>query len=267
MLFAINYSPEAASLVRENRILIDRFKCPDWPDMIAEAIQIRPVAVHFTLAAGRNRLPKADWKLVEHLLKMTSTPFVNLHLEPHINDFPGIDPENPEQDERVVEQMLAEIHQVAQRFGPERVIVENVPYRGKGYKVLRPAVLPEVITQVLDATGCGLLLDIPHARIAAHHLGIDEREYISRMPLHRLRELHYTGLHNLDGYLQDHLEVLDTDWPILDWAIEQIRTFKWKPPWMLAFEYGGVGEKFAQRSESQVIATQVPLIYNRVTMI
>ena len=264
MFLAINYSSQAAALVSENRISLDRFKCPDWPDMIAEASQLRPVAVHFTLAAGRGKLHKTDWALVERLLAQTGTPYVNLHLEPHINDFPGIDPDDPAQDERVIEQMIAEIRLVANRFGSERVIVENVPYRGHGYKVLRPAVLPNVITQVLDATGCGLLLDISHARIAAHHLEMDEQTYLSSLPVHRLRELHFTGLHHRDGQLQDHLEILDTDWPALDWALEQIRSTRWQRPWMLAFEYGGVGEKFSWRSDSQVIATQTPQLYERI---
>jgi uncharacterized protein (UPF0276 family) len=264
MLLAINYSTQAASLVKEKRIQLDRFKCPDWPEMIAEASQIRPVAVHFTLAAGRGKLYKTDWKLVEHLLVETDTPYVNLHLEPHVNDFPGIDPDDPAQDEPVIEQMVADIRLAAQRFGPERVIVENVPYRGRGYKVLRPAVLPEVITQMLGATGCNLLLDISHARIAAHSLEMDEREYMSRLPVQRLCELHFTGLHNLDGQLQDHLEILDTDWPVLDWVLDQIRTGEWKKPWMLAFEYGGVGEKFAWRSNPQVIAAQAPQLYERI---
>lgn len=263
MLLAINYSPQAAALVSENRISLDRFKCPEWPDMIAEASQIRPVAVHFTLAAGRGKLHKTDWKLVERFMMQTDTPYVNLHLEPHVNDFPGIDPDDPAQYERVIEQMIADIRMVAKRFGPERVIVENVPFRGQGYKILRPAVLPEIFTQVLETTGCNLLLDISHARIAAHYLEMDERKYMSSLPVHRLCEMHFTGLHNLDGQLQDHLEILDTDWPALDWVFDQIRSDQWKKPWMLAFEYGGVGEKFDWRSRSQVIATQAPLLYER----
>ena len=235
--------------------------------MIAEARQIRPVAVHFTLTAGRGKLRKTDWKLVEHFMKQTDTPYVNLHLEPHVNDFAGIDPDDPAQYNRVIEQMVADIRLVAKRFGPERVIVENVPYRGRGYKVLRPAVLPEVFTQVLEATNCNLLLDISHARIAAHYLGIDERVYMSGLPVHRLCEMHFTGLHNLDGQLQDHLEILESDWPVLDWVLDKIRSGHWKKPWMMAFEYGGVGEKFDWRSDPQVIAEQVPELYRRAKSI
>jgi uncharacterized protein (UPF0276 family) len=271
MLFAINYSPPAAALVTEKRIQVDRFKCPDWPDMIAEASQLRPVAVHFTLAAGRNKLHRVDWRLVERLLKQTDTPYVNLHLEPHVSDYPNLDLNDPGQVEILIEQIIDEIRLVTDRFTPQRVILENVPWRGAGYKVLRQAVQPDIITRLVEATGCGLLLDISHARIAAHHLGMDERAYMAQLPVHRLSELHFTGLHNLEGYLQDHLEALDTDWPVLDWVLDQIRNAvptiagTWKRPWMLSFEYGGVGEKFDWRSDPHVIAAQVPMLYERVT--
>jgi hypothetical protein len=33
MEFALNYSPQAAQLLQEGRIEIDRYKCPDWPDV------------------------------------------------------------------------------------------------------------------------------------------------------------------------------------------------------------------------------------------
>ena len=266
MLLAINYSTQAAALLAENRIHIDRFKCPDWPNLIAEASLQRPVGVHFTLTAGRAKLEAMDWCLVERLMNQTGTPFVNLHLEPQSEEFPEFSPkmELPDQVEQVIEHMIAEVNRAARLFGPEKVIVENVPYRGAGHRVLRPAVQPEIFSRVLEETGCGLLLDISHARIAAHYLGMDERVYMDQMPTHRLKELHFTGLHWRDNFMQDHLEALETDWPVLDWVLEQIRSGRWARPWMLAFEYGGIGEKFAWRSDPQVIAAQAPMLYQRV---
>ncbi len=95
-------------------------------------------------------------------------------------------------------------------------------------------------------------------------MGIDECDYMSQLPVDRLRELHFTGLHDREGYLQDHLEILDTDWPVLDWVLERIRTGQWASPWLLAFEYGGVGEKFTRCSNPQVIEEQVAQLHERV---
>jgi uncharacterized protein len=264
MIFAINYSTQAAQLVAQDAINIDRFKCPDWPDLVTEASRLRPVAVHFTLKAGSGNIQKTDWGLVERLLLQTGTDYVNLHLAPESNDFPGIPVETGAEERRmVIERMIADVQSTAYRFGAERVIVENVPYRGAEGSVLRPGVEPDAITEIITETGCGLLLDISHARISARHLGMDERAYMTALPIDRLRELHFTGLHYLDGDWQDHLPVLAEDWPVLDWALGSIRRGEWALPSMLAFEYGGVGEKFAWRSDSTVIAEQAPLLCQR----
>lgn len=264
MKFAINYSTQAARLVAQGDIDIDRFKCPDWPDLVMEASRLRPVAVHFTLKAGSGNIQKTDWEAVEHLLLQTGTDYVNLHLAPERNDFPEIPVEPGAEDRQlVIERMIADVRSAVGHFGAERVIVENVPYRGLDGSVLRPGVEPDAINEVILETGCGLLLDISHARITARQLGMDERAYMAALPVDRLRELHFTGLHNLDGYWQDHLPVLEEDWPMLDWVLGCIQRGEWTLPTMLAFEYGGIGEKFAWRSDTMVIAKQAPLLYQR----
>jgi uncharacterized protein (UPF0276 family) len=267
MKFAINYSTQAAALVRQGRITIDLFKCPDWPAMIAEAGQLRPVAVHFTLKAGDGRLHHTHWREVAHLMELTGTPYVNLHLDPRLEDYPGfaVEATDPSQRAQIIECMTSDVYHAARFFGPERLILENVPYRGPAGKAMRPGMEPVVITQIIEEAGCGLLLDISHARIAAAGMNMDERSYMSQLPVNRLRELHFTGLHTLEnGALQDHLEVLESDWPILDWVLERIRSGEWARPWMLAFEYGGVGEKFAWRSKSKFIEAQAPLLFERL---
>lgn len=261
MKLAINYSPQAAALLAAGQIQLDRFKCPDWPDMIAEAQAQLPVTVHFSLTAGSGKLKKiADWDFIAGLMIQTETPYVNLHLAPTLKDFPdeAVDRLSHAHAKKIFKAMRKDVRSAVREFGPEKVIVENVPYRGRQDKVLRIAVEPERIREILEDTGCGLLLDISHARISAHELGMDAREYIEQLPVEKIKELHFTGVHDLDGYLQDHLPVLDTDWPFLEWALDRIHTGQWATPWLLAFEYGGAGEKFSDRSDPAVMAVQVP---------
>ena len=266
MELSINYSPQAARLVEEGKIFVERFKCPPWSGMIAAALALRPVAVHFDLDAGNRNLDNVDWEQIEDLLEETDTPYVNLHLAPSPEYHPGVPLDTPAGPafDQVAESMLMDVQAVVARFGPERVIVENVPYRASQGNVLRPAAEPQVIQRVLEETDAGLLLDISHARIAAHYLGIEAKEYCSRLPVHRLRELHFTGLHQVEGKLQDHLSILESDWPMLAWVLEKIRAESWGSPWMLAFEYGGVGEIFSWRSDPQVMLEQVPKLYEMV---
>ncbi len=267
MELAINYSTQAAALLAERKIQLDRFKCPDWPDMIAKAQAQLPVVVHFTLTAGSGKLKKtADWSFVAKLLAQTGTPYVNLHLAPTQNDFPDFSVQDlsPSEAKKVFKAMRKDVRAAVREFGFDRVIIENVPYRGRQEKVFRTAVEPDRIREIVDDTGCGLLLDISHARIAAHHLGLDAYEYLNQLPVHKIKELHFTGLHDLNGYLQDHLPVLERDWPILEWILKRIRLGEWADPWLLAFEYGGVGEKFVGRSDPSVMAVQVPRLYTMV---
>ena len=85
-----------------------------------------------------------------------------------------------------------------------------------------------------------------------------------QLPVEKLRELHFTGVHQIGNRLQDHLEALEEDWCILEWVLERISSGEWPRPWLFVFEYGGVGEKFAGRSEANVIAEQVPRLYKMV---
>jgi uncharacterized protein (UPF0276 family) len=270
MNLAINYSPLAAALLNEGRIQIDYFKCPDWPDLIAEAQKYRPAAVHFEIIAGAGNIHLKDWSLVDALLEATGTHYINLHLASNIKDFPGFELKitDPGQKKQVVDRLLADVCAVVERYGTERVIAENVPYRGiPGHHILQPAGEPDVIREVIETAGCNLLLDISHARMAAHYLGMDEIDYFSRLPLTRLRELHFTGIHVIDGILRDHLPALPGDWQSLDWVLHQIRQGVWSMPWLLAFEYGGVGEVFAWRTDPQAMLEQVPILYEKVHLI
>ncbi len=88
------------------------------------------------------------------------------------------------------------------------------------------------------------LLDVSYVRIAARHLGVNSFEYNEALPVQQLRKIHFTGIHNRDGYLMDHLPILEIDWPWLDWVIENTKGGEWGDPHLLAFEYGGTGNFF-----------------------
>ena len=268
MDFAINYSPQAAELLKQGDINIDLFKCPDWSELIAEASALAPIYVHFPLVAGHPSLYKTDWGRVERLLEETSTPFVNIHLEVIADVYPdmAINTKDPHNGERLTERLIEDVRAVAERFGPERVVAENVIYRGHRRNVLRPCVQPHVIRTVLEETGCGLLLDLSHARISAHYLGVEEagvtlETYLAALPLERLKELHLTGIHLHRDKLSDHLPLTDFDWDVTERAFERIHSGAWGEPRTVAFEYGGVGSNFAWRSRREVIAEQVPRLY------
>jgi uncharacterized protein (UPF0276 family) len=286
MELAVNYSHATAELLREGQIEIDRFKCPAWPELVAHALSLRPVYVHFPLVVGDGggaidveSHAAADWHKVEALMAQTGTPLVNLHLSPSAKDHTGI-PANtgdPAHIDFVTEKTIKDVRAVVQRFGPERVVVEND--HGSRGRALPSAYLPNAIGRVIEETGCGLLLDISHARLAADHLGLDQREYICMLPVKHCREIHITGIQRFEGqWLErvrqtgagaevirdyagekmDHLPLTSTDWRFVAWAMEQVRGGAWGKPWIATLEVGGVGSLWEAVTDKDLLAEQIP---------
>jgi len=276
MQVAINYSPQAASLLDDNSISLDIFKAPAWEDLIDSLLPERNIYVHFPLVirdkqvinSESNAPVDLDW--VARLRHKTGTPYVNVHFAPRPSDYPDIDPDS--QTDETVNLLVADaqiaLQPLINRFGAENVIVENVPEGGHN---LVAATLPHAIKRVIETSGVNFLLDISHAYIAADFLGMNVQEYLNALPVDRIREMHTTGIelitekhlqklaeldihdsfyHNYLGRLVDHLPFTARDWDYLGWCLDQIHEGHWHAPDVVAFEFGGVGgfwEKIADR--------------------
>lgn len=287
MPFALNYSPQAAELVREGRIEVDLFKCPPWPEMAAEARAVLPIYIHFGLQVGSGRgqistngdKHPADWAEIEGWLTTTGTPFVNLHLEATLAQHPAIpfDSRAGAHADQSVAAYCRDVMAAVSRFGPDRVIVEN--NHGNNKKALAAGILPEVIAQTVERTGCGFLFDLSHARLAARRLRMDERDYIAQLPTAHLRELHITGLQpfgspwdermrangvdedriaRYQGRWLDHLPLTEADWPVMAWAAAEIREGRWRQPDIIAVECGGDGPLWQALTDANALADQIP---------
>ena len=257
MDFALNYSPQAARLIESGEVDIDTFKCPDWEGLITEAQRSRPVYVHFPLQLGRGEFETSDWTRIDELLWWTRTSFVNVHLNPNPEWFAALDGRGDAR-ASLVTALVDELAPVCDRYGPDRVLLENIIYRPDSGDHARLATDPEVISEVVRNSGCGLLLDLSHARISAHNHGLTGHAYLAGFPLERLRELHLTGIDIVDGQHRDHMEFSDADWQATTWALEAIRSGAWPAPSTVTLEYGGVGPAFAWRSDVEAIRRHAP---------
>ncbi|MDL1900797.1 DUF692 family protein [Anaerolineae bacterium CFX9] len=266
MRFALNYSPQAAELVRSGEISIDLFKCPDWEHLIAEAEAFAPVYVHFPLLVGGGLLTPDSLDQVERLAARTGTRWINAHLYPQIGDFPhlgiaSLDGLTSAQAAQIMAQIHADVAMLVDRFGRERVIIENVPFRAPDEQNLRLSVEPWVMNDVIETHQVGFLLDISHASLAAAALGVDERSYIRSLPLKAMRELHVTGTGIVDGYRTDHLHMQPEDWERLEWTLGLILSGEAALPDIIAYEYGGITPKFDWRSRPEMMLRDVPRLY------
>ena len=264
--FAINYSPEAAGLVDAGLIDVDLYKCPvesdpvvvdHRPNLLDEARAVRPIYIHFPIDACST--DDVDWAEVDHALSTTETAHVNVHLAARSTDFPDIAPASVEDraDSTEIVAFHTGVSPVVDRYGAEKVIVKNNNNIGPEGRFLRAGTDPGLITALVRSTGCGLLLDLAHARLTCDSLSIDPIDYVSKMPVDRLRELHVTGT-GTGERLRDSMPMNDVDWRLLEWASREIKSGAWSTPSIVAFEYGGIGPLFDWRSDPEVIARQLP---------
>jgi uncharacterized protein (UPF0276 family) len=292
MQLAINYSYPTADLLRSGRVQLDRFKCPAWPDLIAQAQADHPVCIHFPLTVGAGigdamdveKQQRADWDAIEAIMRQTDTPFINVHLTPRMQYFPAVpgDSTDPADIAYITERLIADVAALVARFGAEHIIAENC-HRDVGSLLIGS--WPHIIRHVIYETGCGLLFDLSHARLAAAELGMDPYAYIAALPMDRMREMHVTGVQQVDehwlnvarllpdgesllqrfhGHLLDHLPMTDTDWLWFAWALAQIRAGVWSEPWSVGFEVGGVGPLWEAIADAATLAVQVPRLYAMV---
>jgi uncharacterized protein (UPF0276 family) len=268
MSFALNYSHCAAKLLRAGEIQVALFKCPEWPDLIAEVLKLCPCYPHFAFLAGRGQVQKADWGLVHRLTDLTRSPHFNLHLGPRVTDFPGLtlDSTDPRDRDRLVEAMTRDVLFAQREFPPERIALENLMWDPlPPWQIPRWALRPEVVREVIERTGCRLLLDLSHAGVTARMLGMTAEEYILSLPLERLCEMHLSGTRLCeDGLWRDHHPMGEHDWRLAEWAFGHIARGEWPAPDIIAFEYGGIGPGFEERTDERMLREQVPQLARRL---
>ncbi|MDX1992436.1 MAG: DUF692 family protein [bacterium] len=295
MKLGVHYSPQMVQLLDEGTVEFDYFKVPFWPDLIAQAQALRPAYIHFPLLVGSGigdaiagetgATSPVDWGAVEAALHQTGTPFVNVHLAPLIDHHPDIP--NTSQDaghiDRVTEALICDVRAVVRRFGAERVIAENNPVNDT--RILSAAMRPEVICRVIEETGCGLLLDLSHARLSAPFFQMEVHDYLEALPVAHIRELHISGVQRLEGvwlermqatlgaespFLKryqnapmDHLPMTDEDWGLVEAAFGHIASSRWAAPETVGFEYSGVA-LWQAVTEIEILRADVPRLWSVV---
>jgi uncharacterized protein (UPF0276 family) len=111
------------------------------------------------------------------------------------------------------------------------LFLENLNYYPNG--AYEHVCEPDFIAAVLVETGVGMLLDIAHARVSAAQLGGTIEDYLARLPLARVRQLHVGGPRWREGRLQDvHEPLLEEDYALLRYVLRSVE------PLALTLEYG-----------------------------
>lgn len=107
-----------------------------------------------------------------------------------------------------------------QEFAGMPLLLENFNYHPtNAYEYICE---PGLFSFLIDQIGCGVLLDLAHARISAHNMGwADPKLYLEALPLEKIREVHVTRPGWQGNQMVDlHQPVQADDFELLGWILD-----------------------------------------------
>ena len=164
---------------------------------IAELAPRFPLLLHLDdTLSGHSPLSEEAVQRILVLIQLTGTPWASAHIGFSVADVDlgGAHITQPASDllsrGETIRNIVRNARALAQRL-PVPLLLENIP--------LFPNLAhmhvcePDSIAEVIQAADCDILLDLAHARVSADVLGYEAHEYLSRLPLDRVVELHLSG--------------------------------------------------------------------------
>ena len=168
-----------------------------------------------------------DFELTKEYFARGNTPYVSSHIARTIEDG---------RSEEEVFEIIKRNVKILKYVFDKPVILENVPVNSQ-----KPSnaflSTPEFITRVVNECDTGFLFDIGHARVAAERLNIPFDEYVARLPMDRVVELHLAGsMTTTDGKLvANHSKMNEEDYEFTKMALEKYPTIQ-----TVTLEYGPI---------------------------
>jgi hypothetical protein len=126
--------------------------------------------------------------------------------------------------EEVLRLCVEKIDAVQNMFG-RRILIENP----SSYLEFRQSDMSEweFISELLQKSDCGLLLDINNVYVSSVNHGFDPIHYLKNIPAQRIGQIHLAGHCNMDGHLIDtHDEpICEEVWELYRWSVAHFGTF------------------------------------------
>ena len=234
-----NYSESLVKLIRAQDAPIDGIEVGPWftPGKIKSlqrALPEWPFQFHASSFMTRYQYQRGALNRLHEYLACTQSQWVSLHIEllpVHVYLLSSrfglhLPPPKIERAKSKFVRLLSMVRDGVQI----PVILENLPSLPKEKYVY--ATDPTVITEIVKTTNSGFLLDIAHARAASSYCGMTIENYLEKLPLERIIQIHVSGVREKDGHLQDvHEAMQDEDYAVLNWALEK------SEPKMVTLEY------------------------------
>jgi uncharacterized protein (UPF0276 family) len=222
-----NLSDALLELLHAGEVPIDAIEVGPWfsvKQIRQYQRQLSSWKFHFHAGSliTRSRVIPGTFMRLRAYLQHTQSPWVSAHislLPPHTLwlafrfgwYLPSPDP---------IQAIKRFIQQVAKttRVVTLPIILENMPSFPTNRYAFETD--PSCITEILQETNCGFLLDTAHARVAAAAHRMDIYDYLDRLPLERVMQIHVSGPRVRNGHLYDAHESLEkVDYTVLEWVL------------------------------------------------
>jgi len=214
MKIACNYYLETEQLFDSKIIDIDYFKYPSlefqmgiMEDLFAfenfcnKLTTKRPILLHGLYPAPHDLSSVTlqsdfNYEITNRLINMTKTPGLSFHptLSRLSNDVPF---------KKTFRTIIENAIFIKEKYaGMEFMSLENCDSIQWG-----ELIKPEVITQLINETGCDFLLDISHAYCASQCLNVPFNNYLKLLPLEKTIEIHINGWIVKDNSVMCHTKI------------------------------------------------------------
>ena len=231
-----DHSPGLVDLFRARQIPLDgiEFNPFNSPEQI-EALRADYPGLPFQFHASNvGRAPFSLRKLDRYNQVCPESAWVSIHLSlvPSLTFFSAF--------RLGVKLPMAAPHQLERRFIRQvkrlvprlslPLILENMPATPLLNNGFESA--PATIRRVVSILNTDLLLDLAHAQVAAAFQKLSIEAYLLGLPLERVREIHVSGVREVDGVLRDaHEPLREADYDLLAWVLRRTK------PEMVTLEY------------------------------
>jgi uncharacterized protein (UPF0276 family) len=233
-----NLSDPLIELLHNNDAPIDAIEVGPWlsPKKILyyrKNLPNLPFYFHGCELINRIYLVPGAVSMVNNYLKTTESPWLSMHITfllPGVRSIfvrrgwriPSINPD------RATQGFVQKVRKLSHNITVP-VLLENpdpIPI-SDNYEIQ-----PERITDILEATNCGLLLDIGHARLSAEVIGMKIEDYIEKIPLNRINQVHVSGPRIRNGrHFDAHESLQQIDYELLDFVLNRSK------PQVVTLEY------------------------------
>ena len=253
---ALTDSPLARQLCREDRLKIDYIEtsagfaetikndCPDIPLLLHNSVW------DWSLA-HENALEQKDVvKLTQKRLRLTQAPFFSIHIgfsAANVKFENGMQALSPSLDKQILLARMIENVLEFKKLLDVPLLLENLDYvPAAAYEHICE---PDFISELLAESDTFLLLDLAHAQVSASRFSMTIEDYLAKLPLERVKQLHISGPREKSGILFDaHEPLRERDYKLLKEVLEKTS------PWAITLEYKKVeGETLDMLEHIQTI--------------